>query len=93
MTVNKLQALLTRFQPRDFVDMYFLLREGEERDVDKLLPLLRAKFEAGADRLSLVQRMLLAPRVHELPEMLRPLTREELVRFFEEQAHELSRRG
>jgi predicted nucleotidyltransferase component of viral defense system len=31
MTVNKVQAILTRQQPRDFVDLYFLLQEGPER--------------------------------------------------------------
>jgi hypothetical protein len=33
MTVNKLQAVLTRNQPRDFVDIYFLLREGPLREL------------------------------------------------------------
>ena len=93
MTVNKLQAMLTRFQPRDFVDMFFLLREGPERDTDRLLDYVRAKFDVGADRLSLAARMLLARDIGELPRMLRPMTLEELISFFEEQARIIVRKG
>lgn len=93
MTVNKVQALLTRFRPRDFIDLYFLLREGPELDLDRLLDFVRAKFDAGADRLALAQRMLLASGIDEFPAMLRPITRDELVTFFEAQARSLVRRG
>ncbi len=93
MTVNKMQALLTRFRPRDFVDLYFLLREGPELDLDRLLDFVRAKFDAGADRLALAQRMLLASQIDELPAMLRPVTHDELVAFFEARARLLVRRG
>jgi predicted nucleotidyltransferase component of viral defense system len=93
MTVNKVQALLTRFRPRDFIDLYFLLREGPELDLDRLLDFVRAKFDAGADRLALAQRMLLASGIDELPAMLRPVAHDELVAFFEAQARALVRRG
>jgi hypothetical protein len=63
MTVNKLQAVLTRNQPRDFVDLYFLLREGPLRDLDQLLDLVRAKFDVGPHRLGLAARLLLACEV------------------------------
>lgn len=93
MTVNKVQALLTRFRPRDFVDLYFLLREGPERDPDRLLDFVRAKFDAGADRLALAQRMLLVTDIDELPSMLKPVSYDELVTFFEDQARALVQRG
>ena len=93
MTVNKVQALLTRFRPRDFVDLYFLIQEGPEQDLDRLLDFVRAKFDAGADRLALAQSMLLVNNIDEFPAMLRPLKREDLVTFFESQARALVRRG
>jgi predicted nucleotidyltransferase component of viral defense system len=93
MTVNKVQALLTRFRPRDFVDLYFLLQEGPEQDLDRLLDYVRAKFDAGADRLALAQSMLLVNNIDEFPAMIRPLKREDLVIFFEAQARALVRRG
>ena len=91
MTVNKLQAVLTRNQPRDFVDLYFLLREGPLRDLDKILDLVRAKFDVGPHRLGLAARLLLAGEIQELPRMIRPVTIAELTRFFEERARELAR--
>ena len=60
---------------------------------DRLLDFVRAKFDAGADRLALAQRMLLARDLVELPTMLRPVTHDEIVAFFEAQARALVRRG
>ncbi len=91
MTVNKLQAVLTRRQPRDFVDLYFLLREGPLRDLDELLGLVRAKFDVGPHRLGLAARLLLASELRELPGMIRPVTIDELTAFFEQRARELTR--
>ena len=92
-TVNKVQAVLTRFQPRDFVDLYFLLREGPERDLEQLLDLVRAKFDVGADRLALAERLVLCHDIVELPRMLRALDRAKLVAYFDEQARALVHKG
>lgn len=93
MTVNKLQAVLTRQQPRDFVDLYFLLREGPLRDLKGLLDLVRAKFDVGPHRLGLAARLLLAKDLQELPRMIRKVTRSQLGKFFEEKARELAHYG
>lgn len=93
MAVNKVQAVLTRFQPRDFVDLYFLLREGAERDVGRLLDFARAKFDVGTDSLGLARRLLLVHDILELPRMLRPVTTAQLVSFLEDQARALVRGG
>lgn len=89
MAVNKVQALLTRWQPRDLVDLYFLLREGPERDLARLLDLARAKFDVGADVLGLAERLLLVHEIRELPRMLRPVEKADLVAFFEARARAL----
>jgi hypothetical protein len=91
MTVNKVQAILTRNQPRDFVDLYFLLREGPLRNLVGLLDLVRAKFEVGPHHLGLAQRLLLVREVRELPRMIRRVTAADMVAFFEECARELVR--
>lgn len=93
MAVNKLQAVLSRNQPRDFVDLYFLLREGPLRDLDSLLQLVRAKFESGPDSLGLAARLLLVHEAKVLPRMIRAVTVGELTAFFEERVRELVRRG
>ena len=89
--MNKLQAVLTRNQPRDFVDLYFLLREGPLRDLDVLLDLVRAKFDVGPHRLGLAARLLLAHEVMELPRMIRPVKLAEMTAFFEKCARVLAR--
>ena len=91
MTVNKVQAVLTRFQPRDFVDLYFLLREGPERDLEVLLDHTRAKFDTGVNVMGLAARLLLVHDLRELPHMLRPVTLAELVEFFEGRVRELAK--
>lgn len=93
MAVNKLQAVLTRFRPRDYVDLYFLLQEGPERDLVRLLAFVRAKFDVGADVLTLAERFLHAAEIgtEQLPRMLRSITAAELRSFFEAQARRLVR--
>jgi len=93
MTVNKLQALLTRTRERDFVDIYFLLREGPERDLDRLLAYVRAKFEVGPAPATLAEKLLAVERLTELPEMIRKVSKRELATFFEELARKLVRRA
>lgn len=93
MTVNKVQAVLTRFRPRDFVDLHFLLREGPERDLQRLLGFVRTKFGVGADPLTLAERLLLVREIQELPRLLRPVTKENLVREFEATARILIRKS
>ena len=92
MTVNKVQAVLTRFQARDFVDLYFLLDEGPERDLVRLLSFARAKFETGPDVRGLAARLLLVHDIRELPKMIRPVTIPKLIAFFEKRVRELVRR-
>lgn len=91
MTVNKVQAVLTRTQVRDFVDLYFLLREGPLRDLNALLDHVRAKFDAGPHRLGLAARLLLVREAQQFPRLLRSVTRDELIAFFEDRARELVR--
>jgi hypothetical protein len=91
MTVNKLQAVLTRNQSRDFVDLYFLLREGPLRDLRGLLELVRAKFDVGPHRLGLAARLLLAREIKELPKMIRRVRLSEMKTFFEDLARGLAR--
>jgi hypothetical protein len=93
MTVNKVQALLTRARARDYLDLYFLLQEGPERDLDRLLTYVRTKFETGADRLSLAERFLRVREIRDLPKMIRSVSLEAMARFFEQEARRLIGKG
>ena len=60
--------------------------------VESLLDMhVRAKFDVGAHRMGLAARLLLVHDVRELPKMIRPVTIEDLVTFFEARVHELAR--
>lgn len=72
-------VLLGRSRPVGRIDFAFFLE------------LVRAKFDAGPHRLGLASRLLLVHQIKELPRMLRPVDRAELVAFFEERARELAR--
>ena len=91
MTVNKLQAVLTRFRPRDFVDLYFLLGDRNKRDFARLLSFVRAKFGTGADRMALAERFLRVVEIQELPRLLLPVSIADLVATFDGWARELIR--
>jgi predicted nucleotidyltransferase component of viral defense system len=95
MAVNKVQAVLTRARPRDYVDLYFLLQVGPERDLDRLLVLARSKFDVGASRISLGEQLLKVSQLREedLPRMLKPIVLAEMRAFIEEEARQLVRRG
>ena len=93
MAVNKVQAVLTRARDRDFVDLYFILREGPEQDVERLLSLARAKFDSGASRVTLAECLLRAEQIEELPKMIRSVSLAKLREFFVALARQLVARG
>ncbi len=91
--VNKVQAVMTRARERDFVDLYFLLREGPEPDFERLLGLSRAKFEVGPTSLTAAQQLMRVESVIDMPRLIRPLALDELKRFFVELARRLVKRA
>lgn len=87
IAANKLMAILDRFEPKDFVDLYFLLHEFE-------LPSLQAdteqKFHLKIAPILLGSELAKVRRITGLPKMIKPLTVEELKTFFTKIAANLS---
>ncbi len=77
LRANKLTCILSRSEPRDLVDLYFLDRAGfpPERDLD-----LALRKDAGVDPGILAWLLGRFP-IHPLPLMLEPITPEELEAF------------
>ena len=50
MIKEKIKALLARQKPRDFFDLYFILRKGELRRVLKLQPKEREAIKTQLDK-------------------------------------------
>ncbi len=86
IAANKLAALLDRFDPKDFVDLYYLLQnvplETIQQDTQK-------KFSFTISPLFLGSELAKVKRIEALPKMLKPLTVEEIRTFFTQQANRL----
>lgn len=88
IAANKLMAMLDRFDPKDFVDLFFLLKKFKlqevRRDAEK-------KFGAKIDNIFLGGELMKSQRIGALPKMQKPLTIEKIKKFFAEQASGLAK--
>ncbi len=87
IAVNKFMALIDRFDPKDFVDMFFLLQKC---GLDTIRVDAKKKFGVQVSALSLGQEFTKVQRIVALPKMTKPLSIKELKSFFEKQATVLS---
>jgi predicted nucleotidyltransferase component of viral defense system len=83
---NKLSTLFDRAEPKDFVDVYFVVREF--LPFDQLVRLARQKH-VGMDDYWLAVALAQVERVRILPQMVKPLSLDELNTFFLARAKEL----
>lgn len=80
ISANKLMAMLDRFDPKDFVDLYFIL---QKTDIHKLKSDSEKKFGAKIDPLFLGGELAKARRIRALPRMIKDLDLDNLKSFFE----------
>lgn len=87
LRANKLTCILSRSEPRDLVDLYFLDQAGfpPERDLEIAL-----RKDAGVDPVVLAWLLAQFP-TRPLPAMLLPLTSEQLEKFRDELAERFRR--
>jgi len=88
IAVNKLFALFDRNEPKDFVDLYFLLQTFT---LDTLIKGVHKKFDFTISPLTLGAELLKVRHLTMMPRMTRPVTREELTAFFEREAKRLGK--
>lgn len=86
IAANKLMAILDRFDPKDFVDLFFILGkfkiEDIRQDVEK-------KFGIKVDDIFLGGELAKVKRIEALPKIIKKITIEELKYFFTKKAKEL----
>lgn len=87
---NKLQTIIQRTEVKDFVDLYFLLREFTIWD---LMYAVETKFKLEIDFLLLGIIFSKVEKFDYLPKMLKPLTLPDLKKFFLEKAKEVASRA
>lgn len=86
MTIN------TRFEPKDYLDLYLIVRSGAYR-LEDLIPLAKQKV-VGIDEWAIATQFKQVERLPNLAEfqqgyMLTPVDRDELVQFYEDWAARL----
>lgn len=87
IAINKLTAIMQRTAAKDFVDLYYLLQQFTIWD---LMEGVRVKFHIKTEPVLLASDFLKVNDFNELPQMLQPLTLEELQAFFRGKAKELA---
>jgi predicted nucleotidyltransferase component of viral defense system len=85
--VNKLMAMLERFDPKDFVDLYYLLQSENLENIRKDT---ETKFGIKIGGIFLGGELAKVRRIEALPKMLKSLTIDELKNFFSQQIKNLS---
>ena len=83
-------AMIERFEPKDFVDLYFLL--SEHFQASELVEGINNKFGFKIEPLTLGSELMKAQRVSFMPVMTRNLNLEELKSFFSKLAEGLKPR-
>lgn len=89
IAVNKLSTIMQRTEVKDFVDLYFLLKEFTIWD---LMEGVRIKFRIKAEPFLVGINCLKADTFDVLPKMLVPLELDELKDFYRELAKKLGKR-
>ena len=85
---NKIMALVDRVDAKDFVDIYFLLKENMF-SIKELLELANRKFHFSFDPITIGGEFAKIKVIIEMPRMVKPLLLEELKLFFTDLAKEL----
>lgn len=89
LAANKLMTLLDRFDPKDFVDIYFLLQKFS---LDNVRKDTQNKFGVKIEDIFLGGELAKVKRIEALPRMVKELAVDELKDFFGKTAKELEGR-
>ena len=88
IAANKLRTIFERMETKDFVDLYFLMKE-KGFTLDMLQEKVKQKFHLALGPLALGSEFSKAEKIDKLPKMIKPLTIEELKAFFTKEAKKL----
>lgn len=83
IAANKLLTITERFDPKDFVDLYFILQEKDLKDV---IEDVEQKFGVKLDPIFLGGELMKVKRIEALPNIIKPLSISGLKDFFEKLA-------
>jgi len=90
MSANKVMALFDRIEPKDFVDIYFIIQNAGI-SLEQILANVNKKFQFSFEPLTLGSEFAKVRTIKELPRMKIPLSLDELKKFYEGLAVNLRR--
>ena len=90
IAVDKLHTLFMKPRGRDYVDLYFILKE-KNYPLKKLILDAKAKFNWNIDKLNLASQFLRVKDFKEILEMRKPFQRKEMEYFFLSEAKKLKK--
>lgn len=88
IAVNKTHTIRTHPRERDYIDLYFILKETNW-NIDKLLIDADRKFDISTDSLQVAKHFLKATEITEFPKMLVPFDIKKMHLFYERLAGSL----
>jgi len=90
IAVNKIHTISMKARARDFIDIYFVIKE-KRYTLEKLLIGAKAKFDWHIDPIQLGTQLIKAAEVKDYPRMLKQVDHQEWKRFFVEEAKKLKK--
>lgn len=81
IAVNKVQTMFTRIRSRDFIDLYFIMKQLDY-SLDQLIKDVRNKFDWNVDRVTLASQFARVKEITELPTMLVEFDQKEMEKFY-----------
>jgi len=88
IAVNKVHTIAMKPRARDFLDIFFILKEKNYEFSDLILK-SKAKFDWHIDPIQFGSRLLAASDASDYPRMLKPIDHQEWKNFFVEEARKL----
>lgn len=81
IAVDKLHTLFMKPRARDYIDLYFILKE-KNYSLKRLILDAKAKFDWDIDRVNLMSQFIRVRDFKEIPPMLKPFNRNKMEDFF-----------
>lgn len=82
IAVNKVHTIFMKPRDRDFVDLYFILKDKNTFSLDRLIGLAKAKFDWHIEPAQLGENFAKVITTKDLPTMLVPFDQKEMEKFF-----------
>ncbi|MBI2443658.1 MAG: nucleotidyl transferase AbiEii/AbiGii toxin family protein [Candidatus Magasanikbacteria bacterium] len=88
IAVNKVHTIVMKPRARDYVDLYFIIRD-KQWNLEDLLMQAKAKFDWDITLVELGSRFAEAVQMSDFPRMLKPINHQEWKQFFVKEAAKL----